>query len=66
NLESEEDVGKINIPISFTELTERIAHHSLYENCTELFLDDPVLYPIIDKEAGGSAGQWPYWWHTIY
>lgn len=66
NLKSEEDAGKIDIPISFTELVERIAHYSLYDNCTKLFLDDPVLYPIIDKEAGGSAGQWPYWWHTIY
>lgn len=67
NLETEDGaLDRSDLPDDFDEMIERIARYSLYKNCTQMFLDDPVLYPIIEKEAGGSAGQWPYWWHTLY
>lgn len=56
----------LDIPADVLGMIERITHYSLYKNCTERFLDDPVLSPIIEKEAGGSAGLWPYLWHTVY
>ena len=56
----------LDIPADVLDMIERITHYSLYRNCTQLFLDDPILSPIIEKEAGGSAGQWPYWWNTLY
>ena len=66
-LKAEDDLpDNLDIPADVLGMIERIAHYSLYRNCTQLFLDDPVLSPIIEKEAGGSAGRWPYFWHTEY
>lgn len=66
-LKAEDDLpDDLDIPADVLGMIERIAHYSLYRNCTQLFLDDPVLSPIIEKEAGGSAGRWPYFWHTEY
>lgn len=65
----EKDTGSPDIsglPEDVLDMIERVAHYSLYKECTQLFLDDAVLYPIIEKEAGGSAGRWPYVWHTEY
>ncbi|MDD4495303.1 MAG: hypothetical protein PHV32_13355, partial [Eubacteriales bacterium] len=56
----------LDIPADVIGMIELIAHYSLYRNCTQLFLDDPVLYPIIEKELGGSGGLWPYFWHTEF
>ncbi len=53
-------------PEVFDEMVLRIADNSLYSDCTQRFLDDPLLAPIIEKEGGGSAGRWPYVWHTDY
>jgi hypothetical protein len=53
-------------PEAIEEAALRIASLSLYEDCTQRFLDDPLLYPLLEKEAGGSAGMWAYWWHTFY
>ncbi len=50
----------------YEEMVLRIADNSLYKDCTQRFLEDPLLVLIIEKEAGGSAGLWPYFWHTEY
>lgn len=50
----------------FEEMVTKVAVYSLYSDCTQRFLDDPLLSSIIAKEAGGSAGRWPYVWHTEY
>ncbi len=55
-----------NLPENIRAMAQRITHCSLSRNCTQLLLADPVLAPIIAVEGGGSAGMWPYWWHTTY
>lgn len=35
-------------------------------NCTDLLKGDSRLAFIIYSEGGGSAGMWPYFWHTEY
>jgi len=47
------------------DMSLRVANNSLYRDHTQRFLDDPLLFPIIDKEGGGSGGMWPYTWHTF-
>jgi len=53
-------------PAEVREYAEIIANHSLYRNCTELLCNDPKLAYMISVEESGSAGMWPYWWHTEY
>lgn len=54
------------LPAEIRNYAEIIAELSLYKNCTELLCSDPRLAYIISVEGGGSAGMWPYWWHTRY
>jgi len=56
----------LNIPPEVREYAEIIADLSLYKNCTELLCNDSRLAFIIYSEGGGSAGLWPYLWHTEY
>jgi len=56
----------IEIPPEVREYSEIIAELSLYKNCTELLCSDSRLAFIIYSESGGSAGMWPYLWHTEY
>ncbi len=56
----------LEIPSDVREYAERIAELSLYKNCTELLCNDSRLAFIISVEGGGSAGLWPYLWHTEY
>lgn len=55
-----------DLPVDVQELVDHIVSYSLYASYTELFLADSLLKPIIESEAGGSSGQWVYWWHTEY
>jgi hypothetical protein len=56
----------LEIPSDVREYAEIIADLSLYRNCTELLCNDSRLAFIIYVEGGGSAGMWPYFWHTVY
>lgn len=56
----------LEIPSDVREYAEVIAGLSLYRNCTELLCNDSRLAFIISSEGGGSAGMWPYLWHTEY
>lgn len=56
----------IDIPSDVREYAEIIADLSLYRNCTDLLKGDSRLAFIIYSEGGGSAGMWPYFWHTEY
>lgn len=56
----------LGIPSDIREYAEIITDLSLYKNCTELLCNDSRLTFIIYSEAGGSAGMWPYFWHTEY
>lgn len=56
----------LEIPSDVREYVEIIADLSLYKNCTELLCNDSRLAFIIYVEGGGSAGMWPYFWHTEY
>lgn len=59
-------IGYLQIPIEIRRSAEVIAELSLYKNCTDLLRSDLRLSYIIESEGGGSAGMWPYWWHTEY
>jgi hypothetical protein len=52
------------IPEDVREYVEVITDLSLYKNSTELLCSDSRLAFIIYSEGGGSAGMWPYFWHT--
>ncbi|HHW31073.1 MAG TPA: hypothetical protein GXX20_05280 [Clostridiaceae bacterium] len=56
----------LDLPSDIREYAEIITDLSLYRNCTELLCNDSRLAFIIYAEAGGSAGMWPYFWHTEY
>ncbi len=48
----------------YDEWVGRISHYALYKNVTELCNNDPYLSYTLAKEAGGSAGTWPYYIET--
>jgi hypothetical protein len=53
-------------PEQVADAGSRIARCSLYRDFAKRFYDDPVLYPLLKKEGGGSAGMWPQFWSPMY
>jgi len=53
-------------PDEVADAATRIARNSLYSDFERRFYDDPVIYPLLKKEGGGSAGMWPDYWGPQY
>lgn len=56
----------LDIPSDVREYAEIITDLSLYKNCTQLLRSDSRMAFFIYVESGGSAGRWPYIWHTEF